>query len=261
MRVIPIPDQEFAKACGSFYDAVGEAQVKVRTHAELDTACAGAKKRPIGDAWAWARSLDGDRDGEVGEANRRGGRDAVELAHPRPAHPDARPNVDGVGARAGRGSGQRQRPRAARLEDGGDAVATSDQPLEVLPLGGVDEVGREEVSNPRGERRPEESGGAADEVDRAAPPDVLPLAQLAPDRVAVGLEEVGDAGGRHVGTWRERGAAKREAPTRVGVATMVGASGSSMLMTASADATRSSALIWESALPLSWGSEVMGAST
>ena len=55
VNVIPIGGQEFHKACGAFFDAVGDGTVRVRIKAELDAACAAAKKRPIGDAWAWAR--------------------------------------------------------------------------------------------------------------------------------------------------------------------------------------------------------------
>ncbi len=55
VRVIPVGGQEFAKACGAFYDAVHEATVKIRLSGDLDTSCAAAKKRPVGDAWVWAR--------------------------------------------------------------------------------------------------------------------------------------------------------------------------------------------------------------
>lgn len=42
-------------ACGRFYDLVVDSGITIRRHAELDHAVAGAVKRPVGDAWAWAR--------------------------------------------------------------------------------------------------------------------------------------------------------------------------------------------------------------
>ncbi len=44
-----------AQGCGAFYDAVVTAQVRHRDQPDLNAAIAGAKKRPLGDAWAWHR--------------------------------------------------------------------------------------------------------------------------------------------------------------------------------------------------------------
>lgn len=55
VRVIPVGGQEFTKACGSFFTAVGDQDVKIRPHEDLNAAVAAAKKRPVGDAWVWAR--------------------------------------------------------------------------------------------------------------------------------------------------------------------------------------------------------------
>ncbi|MGW0786473.1 terminase [Streptomyces sp. NPDC002913] len=47
--------REVAQACGQFYDAVAEQALSHHDPAPLATALAGAQKRPLGDAWAWAR--------------------------------------------------------------------------------------------------------------------------------------------------------------------------------------------------------------
>lgn len=54
-RVLPLTGPDMAKACGDFFDAVTDRQVKVRRHASLDTAVEGAVKKSVGDAWVWAR--------------------------------------------------------------------------------------------------------------------------------------------------------------------------------------------------------------
>ncbi|MFB7548586.1 terminase [Streptomyces sp. NPDC056154] len=46
---------EVAAATGQFYDAVTDQSVSHLDQAPLATALAGAQKRPLGDAWAWAR--------------------------------------------------------------------------------------------------------------------------------------------------------------------------------------------------------------
>ena len=51
--------RDMAQACGSLYDAVAAAAVSHRGDAPLMTALAGAKKRELGDAWAWARKTEG----------------------------------------------------------------------------------------------------------------------------------------------------------------------------------------------------------
>lgn len=47
--------REVAGACGQFYDGVAEQTVSHLDQAPLTSALAGAQKRPLGDAWAWAR--------------------------------------------------------------------------------------------------------------------------------------------------------------------------------------------------------------
>jgi hypothetical protein len=44
-------------ACGQFYDAVTEQTLSHLDQAPLASALAGAQKRPLGDAWAWARRI------------------------------------------------------------------------------------------------------------------------------------------------------------------------------------------------------------
>lgn len=46
---------EVAKACGMFFDAVQQAQLRHLGSAELLAAIKGAAQRPIGDAWTWSR--------------------------------------------------------------------------------------------------------------------------------------------------------------------------------------------------------------
>lgn len=47
--------REIAQGCGQFYDAVADQSLSHHDPAPLATALAGAQKRPLGDAWAWAR--------------------------------------------------------------------------------------------------------------------------------------------------------------------------------------------------------------
>jgi hypothetical protein len=47
--------REIAQAAGQFYDAVANLALAHRDPAPLAAALAGAQKRPLGDAWAWAR--------------------------------------------------------------------------------------------------------------------------------------------------------------------------------------------------------------
>ncbi|MER7814074.1 terminase [Streptomyces sp. NPDC096153] len=44
-----------AAACGQFYDAVTDGSLSHLDQAPMASALAGAQKRPLGDAWAWAR--------------------------------------------------------------------------------------------------------------------------------------------------------------------------------------------------------------
>ncbi|MGY1498549.1 terminase [Streptomyces sp. QTS52] len=47
--------REVAQASGQFYDAVAEQALSHLDQAPMAAALAGAQKRPLGDAWAWAR--------------------------------------------------------------------------------------------------------------------------------------------------------------------------------------------------------------
>lgn len=55
VHVRPLPPKELVAACGSFFDRVIEARIRIRRDTRLDAAAAGVVKRPVGDAWAWAR--------------------------------------------------------------------------------------------------------------------------------------------------------------------------------------------------------------
>lgn len=55
VRLVELDGKDMTRAAATFYDLVMEGEVKVRRHADLDAAVAAAEKRPVGDAWAWAR--------------------------------------------------------------------------------------------------------------------------------------------------------------------------------------------------------------
>ncbi|MFG2855695.1 terminase [Streptomyces mirabilis] len=55
VEVVQPKTREVAQACGQFYDAVTEQALSHIDNAPLTAALAGAQKRPLGDAWAWAR--------------------------------------------------------------------------------------------------------------------------------------------------------------------------------------------------------------
>lgn len=55
VEVVQPKAREVASACGQFYDAVTEQTLSHIDNAPLTAALAGAQKRPLGDAWAWAR--------------------------------------------------------------------------------------------------------------------------------------------------------------------------------------------------------------
>lgn len=57
VEIVQPKAREIAAACGQFYDAVAEQSVSHLDQAPLAAALAGAQKRPLGDAWAWARRL------------------------------------------------------------------------------------------------------------------------------------------------------------------------------------------------------------
>ncbi|MFJ6561868.1 terminase [Streptomyces sp. NPDC091412] len=57
VTVVQPKGREVAAACGQFYDAVTEQVLSHLDQAPLAAALAGAQKRPLGDAWAWARRI------------------------------------------------------------------------------------------------------------------------------------------------------------------------------------------------------------
>ena len=50
-----ISGREEAQACGGFYDAIVEKQVRHGNQAPLNIAVEQATKRPTGDSWVWHR--------------------------------------------------------------------------------------------------------------------------------------------------------------------------------------------------------------
>ncbi|MBA2951596.1 terminase [Streptomyces himalayensis] len=57
VEIVSPKAREVAAACGQFYDAVTEQTMSHLDQAPLASALAGAQKRPLGDAWAWARRI------------------------------------------------------------------------------------------------------------------------------------------------------------------------------------------------------------
>ena len=55
VTVAQITAREHAQACGAFYDAVMDGSLRHLDQTPLNAAIAGARKRPLGDAWAWSR--------------------------------------------------------------------------------------------------------------------------------------------------------------------------------------------------------------
>lgn len=55
IKVMPIGLQEYARACGNFYDAVQSRTVCHLGDDNMREAIIGSSKRPLGDAWAWNR--------------------------------------------------------------------------------------------------------------------------------------------------------------------------------------------------------------
>lgn len=53
--VVALKGADLCKASAATYDSVADGTVKVRRHAGLDAAVAGAARRIVGDAWAWSR--------------------------------------------------------------------------------------------------------------------------------------------------------------------------------------------------------------
>lgn len=59
IEVEPVTTGEHAKACGAFYDAVAEGRLRHLDDQLLGAALAGARSRPVGDAWLWSRDATG----------------------------------------------------------------------------------------------------------------------------------------------------------------------------------------------------------
>ncbi|MFJ1808537.1 MULTISPECIES: terminase [unclassified Streptomyces] len=57
VTVVQPKGRDVAAACGQFFDAVAEQTLSHLDQAPLAAALAGAQKRPLGDAWAWARRI------------------------------------------------------------------------------------------------------------------------------------------------------------------------------------------------------------
>lgn len=55
VKIVTPKTREIAQGCGQLYDAVTDQSLSHHDPAPLATALAGAQKRPLGDAWAWAR--------------------------------------------------------------------------------------------------------------------------------------------------------------------------------------------------------------
>jgi hypothetical protein len=55
LTVVQPKARDVASAAGQFFDAVAEQALQHRDEAPMASALAGAEKRPLGDAWAWAR--------------------------------------------------------------------------------------------------------------------------------------------------------------------------------------------------------------
>jgi phage terminase large subunit-like protein len=55
VEVLKPSARDAAQACGQFYDAAVQGQLRHMDQPALNTALAGAKRRDLGDAWAWAR--------------------------------------------------------------------------------------------------------------------------------------------------------------------------------------------------------------
>ncbi len=57
VEVVQPRGRDVAAACGQFFDAVSEQTLSHLDQAPLAAALAGAQRRPLGDAWAWARRI------------------------------------------------------------------------------------------------------------------------------------------------------------------------------------------------------------
>jgi hypothetical protein len=57
---VTVSAREYAQACGMVFDAIADGQVRHLEQPVLNGAVAAARKRVLGDAWAWARKTGGD---------------------------------------------------------------------------------------------------------------------------------------------------------------------------------------------------------
>jgi hypothetical protein len=55
MPLLLCAGRQYGQACGALYDDVQAGRLAHRGQPALDDAVVGARKRPLGDAWAWAR--------------------------------------------------------------------------------------------------------------------------------------------------------------------------------------------------------------
>jgi hypothetical protein len=55
LEIVTPKAREIAQACGQFFDGVSDQSIVHLDQAPLAAALAGAKQRPLGEAWAWAR--------------------------------------------------------------------------------------------------------------------------------------------------------------------------------------------------------------
>jgi hypothetical protein len=59
VRVDVLSAQDYARACGAFFDTVDQKQLRHLGTTEFRSAIKGAATRPLGDAWAWSRKNSG----------------------------------------------------------------------------------------------------------------------------------------------------------------------------------------------------------
>lgn len=59
IEVTVVSAKEHAQACGGFYDACEQDGLRHRVDDDLDAAVKGARKRELGDSWAWSRKHSG----------------------------------------------------------------------------------------------------------------------------------------------------------------------------------------------------------
>ncbi len=60
IEVFELGARAYAQACGRMYDRVDHGRIWHRGQTVLNDAVVGAKRRPLGDAWAWDRRASGD---------------------------------------------------------------------------------------------------------------------------------------------------------------------------------------------------------